>query len=176
MNLAFSQQWPDGTPTYFIEKIWQGLEAAQLVPWNEWHNYLDDYNAKFGREWDGTLVPMDFDDFGPKLHTIRAGNRWKAGDKIHFIVNNRSKDRFQFAPVLEVKSVQDIHMHFYDETSATIFVADKIAKRWEEQAINDGFESWEAFVKFFYHSTKILPGLMSKIFIGQIIHWTDLKY
>src|SRR5699024_2081987 len=49
-------------------------------------------------------------DHIPKIHTIRHDekDRWKPGMKIHPIINNRTKNRFQFAPVVECQSVQKI--------------------------------------------------------------------
>ena len=46
----------------------------------------------------------------PKKHTIRKDekDRWKVGNDIHFVINNRTKNRFQFAPITKVKSIQII--------------------------------------------------------------------
>src|SRR5699024_6288862 len=115
-----------------------------------------------------------------KIHTIRhdGKNRWKTGNKIHMVINNRTKDRFQFAPVLECKSVQKIEIKYHD----------KITKHWQylihgknvsikvnghplayfdlcALCFNDGFPTVESFFNWF-----------DKSFEGKIIHWTDLKY
>lgn len=96
MNLSFSTKWPNGEPTHFVEKIWMGLANKHKLP---------DY------------VPIDSSAFlesFPKIHTIRKDEkgRWEKGNKIHFIINNRTSNRLQFAPVLEVMEVQKIGIYW----------------------------------------------------------------
>ncbi|MGB8706236.1 MAG: hypothetical protein WCD31_14515 [Gillisia sp.] len=129
----------------------------------------------------------------PKLHTIRQDkkNRWKAGTDIHFVINNRSKDRYQFAPIIKCVSTQRIaiintgkHPHgdyhkcmevlveqdsentrfgscHFDKDGDIIYCSEWV----EDLAINDGFESVKDFFSWFRTD-----------FHGKIIHWTDLKY
>ncbi|UBM58265.1 hypothetical protein LAG90_15785 [Marinilongibacter aquaticus] len=104
----------------------------------------------------------------PKLHTFRTGKRWKAGDAIHFAIRARTKKYFQFAPVMRVKSVQDIEIRKSDSLPGTIVKVDgRILSEAEVEqvALNDGFHSLMHFWVYFE------DGLQ-----GQIVHWTDLKY
>src|SRR5690625_1462107 len=169
MTLGFSTHWPDkmgelaGQPTYFIEQIWSGLKDHDLSTRAEELFYSD--NGKKFRA---------ITDFPPKIHTIRRGNRWRKGMKIHMVIHNRTKKRFQFAPVLECTGVQNVeidHWWYDEEKTAANFPTVKIDDRlldWteiENLALNDGFPSVEDFFKFF-----------DSDFSGQIIHWTNLKY
>jgi len=107
----------------------------------------------------------------PKLHTIREDkkNLWKAGNDIHFVINNRTPQRFQFAPVVKCVSTQRIEiLHglksdkqaFVAVDGKTLHISD--IKR---LAINDGFDSVDDFFAWFKEDFK-----------GKIIHWTNLKY
>lgn len=84
-----------GDSTYFVEKIFAGL--ADIVP--EWKmpddfilwNFHIYYNCKF-----------------PKFHTIRAGNRWKVGDKFSPRIWSGKPYRTKqviIAPDIEIKKV-----------------------------------------------------------------------
>lgn len=185
MNLAFSTKWPkkvtltEGLPTFFISKIQKGLLEYKLAtPVDLVRLYQEFYQSdikKNGVEYNpvGAMVP-------PKLHTIRHGKRWKAGDKIHFCINNRSKNYHRFAPVIEVKSVQDIRIAYNKGGGVNVFIDgvffhyqtswglewdENTLNQMERLALNDGFPSVDRFFKWF-----------DADFEGQIIHWTDLKY
>lgn len=122
----------------------------------------------------------------PKIHTIREdkNNRWKAGMDIHMVINNRTKNRFQFAPVVKCVSVQEIEIDSYESDIKSHFTYSKhlgnyrykVFRVWidgkmrpirelEKLAINDGFDSAEDFFKYF-----------NKDFKGKLIHWSNLKY
>lgn len=172
MNLGFMQEWPkemamSDSKTYFIEKINLGLLQQNIIKRIDYVDTLEDHRSKFNSNWD-----IKHDLF-PKLHTIRRDeeNRWKADMNIHFVVNGRTKDRFQFAPVVKCISVQDIEIIYSVDKSRPLilkvddvdynpfgFTAEKIAR-------NDGFESVEDFFKYF-----------NKDFKGKLLHWTNLKY
>ena len=171
MTLSFSTRWPDrmgelaGQPNYFIEKIWMGLPGVDGFEYG-WQEYR--YTEFFGKEWDKP------DRTTPKLHTIRRDehNRWKPGMKIHPVINNRTPDRFQFAPVIECKSVQRIEIkwsHDWEDTplgvQVLVFIDGELFSDLDKLAINDGFPSVEAFFQYFNTDFK-----------GNLIHWTDLKY
>ena len=172
-TLGFSTHFPKRMgeqPTYFISKIWRS--ECLGVKDSEFEKYFFKYSDKFLKFWDAHPFERDII---PKVHTIRADkkNRWKVGDKIHMVVFNRTKNRFQFAPVLEVKLIQKIKINnksyistdnLFDET---VFIDDRILTRDElkQLVLNDGFESIEQFFEWF-----------NEDFTGKIIHWTDLKY
>jgi hypothetical protein len=113
----------------------------------------------------------------PKIHTIRIdrAERWQKGKDIHFIIHNRSKKRFQFAPVRKVISTQEITIsNRYIQKSITggddypMVIVDGEQLNYQkclELAINDGFKSLNEFMEYF-----------SEDFKGKLIHWTNYKY
>lgn len=152
MTLSFKTSIKN-KPTYFAYKIIKGLLINEL--WQSGH----------------TMWPQEIFNFEPKLHTIRAdrNNRWAPGKNIHFVVNNRTPKRFQFVPFLvPVVSIQEIEIDnlFYDKFSVTIDNTELNKEQIETLAINDGFSCVEDFWNFF----------SGDVFIGKIIHWTNLKY
>ena len=172
MILPFSQKFKDGTPTYFVRKIWISLMISDpRKTFSEMFEHYKDYAVKFWTFPEGENV-----DLAPKLHTIREDkhDRWHAGRMIHPVINNRSKNQFQFAPTFPCVSTQKIEIKYGklekdDETLKTIQVI--VDGRFLETneikilAKNDGFESDAQFLAWFDHD-----------FTGKIIHWTNLKY
>lgn len=153
MTLSFKQKFKNGSKTYFVEKILKGLEEKLSLDIKE---YREGFNNRFNEDLELSKPP--------KIHTIREDkkNRWRRGNKIHFVVNNRTKNRFQFAPILEAQSIQIIEIR-----GALIYVDNKQLNESEinSLAINDGFKSVEDFFKWFQSD-----------FTGKIIHWSNLKY
>lgn len=181
MTLSFSQAI-NGKPNYFIEKIWAGIPNADI---DIYDLCVMDHRIRFGKPWDYYSRNCDPADLGlppffPKLHTIRrdSDNRWKPGQLIHPVINNRTKNRFQFAGTFPCLSIQTIETNnrfgaasFEIIIDGKIFAQkhyghdhDKNAKGLEELAFNDGFDRVDDFVKYFQN------------FKGKIIHWTSLKY
>lgn len=192
MTLSFTQTI-NGKPNYFIEKIWQGILKDNFRLQIEYGYLAGNHNYKFGKFWDGFLAddrPLSV----PKLHTIREdkSNRWRTGTDIHFVINNRTKNRFQFAPVIKCVSTQDIEIR--DVTGTKVSLANSLNFGWivshqvkdvtfylayeiyidgkrllsdeiSKLAINDGFDSVDDFFAYF-----------NKDFTGKLIHWTNLKY
>lgn len=121
------------------------------------------------------MVFVDIDKpWKPKLHTIREDKKdlWKAGNLIHFVYGNRTKNRVCWH-VGKCSNVEYIGIAYPPccEFTVYVFESDKSygKKLTEEQiyqlAINDGFDSVEDFMGYF-----------DKPFVGKIIHWTDLSY
>jgi len=185
MILPFRTKFKDGKKTNFPFKIWKGLQLG-----------IGDYQVGFKVrfEWlekcfeNGCISKQNWNEyFGwmpSKIHTIRADkkNRWKAGNKIHFVINNRTKDYFQFAPVLECRSVQEIEIIWGKPENplfdVRVYIDQKLfyqriggvssafrRLQMEELAQLDGFDSVEDFFKWF-----------STDFKGKIIHWTNFRY
>ena len=167
MILPFSTQL-NGKPTYFVEKIHSGLLQNDLM------NGFDlGYNYNFNLDM---LVACE-----PKIHTIREdkNNRWKVGTEIHFYINTRQKNMFQFAPVLTVVRVQNIEIIYVPfegkKQDARPFVrvdgrliydvGQTLYSQMNEFAQNDGFDSINEFFEYF-----------NKDFTGKLIHWTNCKY
>lgn len=166
MTLAFSQEL-NGNKTYFINKIWKSLVDNDISPLHSYQKYLYLYDNKFGDVWDfGVGLPA-------KIHTIREdkANRWKEGNMIHFVINNRTKDRFQFAPVVFCTGVQKIEIKYNDYPVVIIDNRPLYISNKEDYSIlhklaqNDGFETIEEFFGYF-----------NKDFKGKIIHWTNFEY
>jgi hypothetical protein len=168
MNLPCKEQF-NGKPTFFIEKIWAGLDDFQR---SFKFDYEKDYKKKFGKEWDKP------DNVLPKIHTIRKGLGWKEGMLIDFWVNARTKNMFRFAPKIEVQSIQTFKLEYYSNfdlfrikiDGVTVFDGGKTDNVWsldelEKFCQNDGFASSDDFLEWF-----------DKDFGGKIIHWTGLVY
>ncbi|KIA86597.1 hypothetical protein [Flavobacterium sp. AED] len=177
MILPFSTQL-NGKPTYFIEKIWEGLLRHNFKDDTQYIACLDNYEKQFGKLWD--FLPEENERMtNPKIHTIRedATDRWKPGTKIDFFINCRQKDMFRFAPVLPVVSVQSIQIDYYSNREILMndlppiraVIIDDIKWLTDDEifklAQNDGFDAVEDFFAYFNEGFK-----------GKIIHWTDLKY
>lgn len=179
MILSFSQKWPAsmgkwaGQPTHFIEKIWAELIAENLpINLGDYSDYNDLHLSKFGKDmsdYDKVLI-------SPKLHTIRHDphNRWKPGMKIHPAIGVRTKNYFQFAPVIPCVSVQEIEIIHtgYSPNTPVVYVHNGKSlmnplsySEIKKLAQNDGFDSVEQFFAWF-----------NKDFKGQLIHWSDLRY
>lgn len=205
MILPFSTQL-NGKPTQFVEAILKGLfdyykkDPYHLIPnshsWMFLQRLSNDaflafkaLNYDTAEKWNNAYELIQ-----PKVHTIRLdkNNRWRKGVLIHFFINARQKNMFQFAPVLPVISTQDIEFRYKENSAAvtcldikfdricTIFIDGKfygdaylmnngkvISSSYtiEKLAKNDGFEKADDFFAFF-----------NEDYNGKIIHWTDLKY
>lgn len=182
MILPFSTQF-NGKPNYFIEKIWEGLfrSSDDDTMSDLFKEYIDKYEARFGHRWDeipDSTPRMNY----PKIHTIRKDEteRWEEGKNIHFYINNRSKNAFQFAPVLPVVSIESIFITYRPHT-LEITVGDRYLYDHTEKlrlAYNDGFESWNEFFDFFYNAIEENKKIDSNKawFSGKIIHWTNFRY
>lgn len=175
MNLGFSTKI-NNKSTYFVEKIINCL-LYDLKLGAELNPFLN--SEKLGYK-DKTELIESINSRCPKRHTMRTNDktRWNVENNIHFVINNRTPKRFQFTPVIPVKSVQKIEIKwmlftkeiinrkpivwidslpFYDVTTGLNRGIEILSK-------NDGFESEKEFFEWF-----------NVDFIGKIIHWTDVK-
>lgn len=181
MNLSFKQQI-NGKSNYFIQRIWNGLHKELGDDYFQLYDtFLNQHHELFERGWDD-----DFHDVVmPKIHTIRedAKGRWGYNNDIHFVINNRSPQRFQFAPVIKVKSIQKIEIIWFESKhpvegnyavhnpKENLFALIKIDGRqlghhtMHDIAVNDGFDNVDDFFLYFNKSGKY-----------NLIHWTDKKY
>ena len=169
-TIGFSVKFPWGEETHFVPKIWEGIIEYGLFP--QWAS-LPYLLLAEGKNLDYIFKK---EGISPKIHTIREdkADLWKPGRKIHPVVFNRTKNRFQFAPVLECKSVQGIEIEYINDGNDVIITIDGkyffnslsgINKGIDELATNDGFLSPLYFFMFF-----------NKDFTGKIIHFTDFEY
>lgn len=73
--ITFSRQFPKnhpraGHPTRFVEKIWKSLYVNGECP-DDLNQWIKNYPLP---------IDGDYNDTPKKIHTIRSGTRWKAGD------------------------------------------------------------------------------------------------
>lgn len=173
MVLSFSTKlW--GKPTRFMEKIVIGLYSLL--------NFRKEEFAKTVNHPE--FIKEDLDALLPKIHTIREDkrDRWKPGNLIHMVINNRQKSRFQFAPVLKVVATQRINIQYTrnQTTTTALVLVDGVSLGlvvWKNGCLvdynlsilalakNDGFETINQFFEWFKED-----------FEGKIIHWTNVKY
>lgn len=179
--ITFSSTYPkghirEGQPTFFVEKIWRAYTDSIGSVF-----HLGDYQLEYDSVFDNE--PISIMDFDPKLHTIRSGNRYKAGDIIRPCVWLLPGERFtkgnrlvQFAPDIEIKKVWDFEItknSFGVETQWLIHVGDRSyfqglqdscwSTELEILAKNDGL-SVEDFKSWFKWPSN---------FSGQIICFSD---
>jgi hypothetical protein len=167
--LTFSRVFPSyhpkkGQPTFFVEKIW--LWGHNEDGWSE-PEFFPEYK-------DHVDIMKILMQNGAKYHTIRAGNRWKAGDwfspRIWSDKPYRSK-QIEFAPPIQVKKVWPITIKPHNEHGFVIHIKDRYVADWEgtanitqsELAKNDGLEKADLLHWF----------RVPKPFTGQIICWNE---
>jgi hypothetical protein len=167
MILDFKEKFRDGSPTFFIEKIWRGLlnEGLPIGARAQHEPYAEAYRAKFGKYWDGYRQ----EGITPKIHSIRAKKAgiWMPGRQIHCFVNSRTPDCFRFAPTLECCGIRSFSL-WYGGFINGRFNFDVDGRRLDDGetlARNDGFDDIPKFTKF-----------LNRHFHGDIIHWTNFKY
>ena len=186
MTLNFLQYLKDGTPTNFVRKITYGLVKEGYctignicevfrnseLPFIK-ENYSDfQYEDKIKKEW------RKFID--PKIHTIRAGNRWNSGIDIHFKIwtGKPYVDKtFNFARIIPCVSVQDIEIKWRtinkglgsEDRNVKVYIdGNNITtdyKLLDRLIVNDGLENRKQFFDWFNEDFK-----------GQIIHFSNLRY
>ncbi len=114
---------------------------------------------------------------GTKIHTIRRGDRWsKAFAKaqaegrdllIQHSTGVRTK-HFKNFQTNKVKSVQKVEIRIFAFTTV-VLIEGKESHCFSH--VNDGFETKADFDDWFIADIQ-----KNGPFIGEIIHWTDLKY
>lgn len=165
MILGFKSYFPWGEPTLFFQKIIASVAVDPVNPQASPGNMFSSYQ--------------------PKIHSIREGQRFKAGDLLHMATGVRSKHYNQFNKGIEqlsrVKSVQRFDLACRNPDRIILFVDRQImyvrnfsntthienGLDWmHEFAMNDGFQDIDQFFRWF----------RKPIRNGQVIHWTDKKY
>lgn len=150
-----------GQPTFFVEKIWESFRRCQ--------NTADDWR-RFEVKTLEELLPLTVlsyakHDFSPKHHTIRAGHRWKVGDKFSPRVWSGvpyQSPQVIIGPDIEVKKIWPIGMRMFNSykefySGDTDLTGGSIARI----AMNDGLSSDDLYWWF------------QKPFEGQIICWNE---
>lgn len=157
MTLGFSTHWPGSKqPTLFPQKI--------MLP------YVADIRA-------------ELPDLIPKIHTFRAGHRWRPGMSIQMVTGNRTPLRHQFnlhIPELHTCISEQpamVYMHTYG--IAIVIGTEGINQRLLTRAelllfaANDGFNSIDEMQRWFFQ--KGYDPIAAPL-VGQIVHWTDFRY
>ncbi|WZL88291.1 hypothetical protein VS868_11860 [Salinimicrobium sp. 3283s] len=168
MTLAFSTTWPKhmpahmaSQPTNFVAKIMRCISYG----FTSIDGPIAPCQAHLNQAYEKGVLEYGWARNHKKAHTIREDSKdlWKAGRDIHFVINNRTKQRFQFAPVVKCVSVQKVEISFMNDV--LVDGRELSFNEIEVLAKNDGFDSVEDFFSWF-----------NKDFTGKIIHWTNLKY
>lgn len=116
--ITFSRTFPAyhpkaGQPTYFVEQIWNGLNKLNLpVP----------KNAELPHDFMWSILPLS--NYGDKYHTIRAGSRFKVGDKFSPRVwsgKPYNSKQIIIAPDIEIKKIFAIRIET-DKDYTCIFI------------------------------------------------------
>jgi hypothetical protein len=102
---------------------------------------------------------------GTKVHTIREGQRWRAGDVAEFYARAQEPDRYEFWESRPVVAVQAVEL-----TTAGLLLDGRLLPPPELLALAqaDGFATADELLAFF--ADKPLP------LCGQLVHWTALRY
>lgn len=159
--ITFSRTFPAyhpkaGQPTYFVEHILAALDDLK-IPWTsvlEVKTVLDKDVYSYIKTGEG------------KKHTIRAGNRWKVGDKFSPRVwsdKPYNSKQVIIAPDIEIKKIYEI-----GKLGSFFTIDNKVVKpeTLELIAKNDGLE-WIDFHNWF------IPAGKNEKWLGQIICWSD---
>lgn len=102
---------------------------------------------------------------GTKVHTIREGRRWRAGEVAEFYARAQAPDRYEFWEPRPVVAVQEVEL-----TTAGLLVEGRLLSPAELLALAraDGFATAEELLAFFADKPRPLR--------GQLVHWTGLRY
>lgn len=172
--ILFSRVFPEyhprkGDPTFFVEKF---LNSVYTDFGQELNKHLYECKDKIG------LHIMKILDFNPKGHTIRAGKRWKVGEKFSprvwgSNINPKSgrsgpyhSDQLIIAPDVTIVKLWDIEI----DINGVISINGKYVDEGTEKRLakNDGLSE----IDFFYWLIK--PCMKrGKPFSGQIICWDN---
>lgn len=158
--ITFSRTFPAyhpkaGQPTYFVEKIYQS------IGW---------INCDYDRQFDPRL---SLDMVSPKHHTIRAGSRWKVGDKFSPRVwsgKPYNSKQITIAPDIEIKKVWEFKISKYADGYWIDFGSYHVSENFASElsimpllSKNDGLEFQDLLAWFKFPSP----------FSGQIICWNE---
>lgn len=181
--LTFSRTFPSyhpkkGEATNFVEKILSGifdrqdkkfsleimLATENRVLWDSQSDLF--FNFYFSLDWTK--------EWDIKGHTIRAGNRWKVGDKFSPRIwsgKPYQSKQITIAPDIKVKKVWDIEILF--ETNQIHIGIPNGKNQWlllsaGDVAKNDGLE-----VRDFYNWFDTKKNRKQKVLKCQIICWSD---
>lgn len=177
--ITFSRYYPKGHPrageqTHFVEKIWRSFIADGELP-KEFNKYIDAYE-NLCSSIPGVDLMAHPNSVDPKGHTIRAGNRWKVGDKFSPRVwsgRPYATKQITIAPDIEIKKIWDYETDFNGVPSINgFYMPEKIGDMdaWELLAKNDGLTLDDFIAWFRIHPKKNKDDWSFK---GQILCWNE---
>ncbi len=159
-----------GEPTYFVEQILKGLSIPDY--WNVFWSLNSGVDKRLLWDFQGSF---NYTAFNIKGHTIRAGNRWKVGDRFSPRVwgNDINPKTGRSGPyhskqIIIAPDIELVKAWPVGKLGSTFFLNDKAIpiKTLEEICINDGL-SWVDF-----HSWFSKAGIKEK-WHGQILCWNE---
>ena len=176
--ITFSRFFPayhpkKGQETYFVEKIWKSLydlEKSSYIPFAEHQQNLD---SILYPNIDYLDTNRNIHSHKPKHHTIRNGNRWKAGDYFSPRVwsgKPYASTMITIAPNIKIEKVWDIAVNCNGDTGFVVlngleFPLKSVNTLALKLATNDGLSLDELIAWF------------NKPFNGQIICWNkEIEY
>jgi len=186
--ITLSRRFPSYHPkkgqcTYFVEKVLPALGIDIETTHGFIPAYLDELeplNAHLpaGVAYDFVCKLTNIGDTPLKYHTIRAGKRWKAGDKASLRVwSDTPYDSKQIilAPDIVIPKVLDVEMYYDDPGKLCIDIGGSTYAYWSEilgvASKNDGLD-WKDMIDWFVRSPDFKK---TKHFSGQMIFFTDVK-
>ena len=168
--ITFSRVFPcyhpqKGDFTYFVEQIYNSLYEKS----GDWSDAIDPDGKNTSY-----VIPLNHSIADKKHHTIRAGRRWKVGDKFSPRVWSdkpyKSK-QIIIAPDIEIKKIWDIEVSINDYGIKTICVSGKTFAIIGEQIIGNG--KLQKLAKNDGLTTIQLHHWFEKPMEGQIICWNE---
>lgn len=171
--ISFSPKFPayhprKGEATFFVEKIWKSLgydiESDALV------NLIRELNPGQEHLIQPLFESLNYGKFEPKHHTMRAGHRFKVGDKFSPRIWGsggryvKGSKQIAIAPDIEVVKTWDFDIDMLGGEYRLNGFEIPIEKL-RLIAINDGFTTLDDFELWF--NVKRGEG-----FLGQIICWS----
>lgn len=111
---------------------------------------------------------------GKKIHSLRKGQRWKAGMSIQMATGVRTKyynqfnvDRPDLQKCISVQTIKLIRYDIINDCKIIVDGRELTLVQTMQLAWNDGFKNLVHFWMYFDNPDE---------FPNQIVHWTDLKY
>lgn len=179
--ITFSRQFPAYHPkagqlTFFVEKLLRSFCKDDDLSGSTENEYFE-YYCELAEDLNLTGLP----DITPKYHTIRAGNRWKAGDTFSPRVwSGKPYNTTQITIAPDIKIVKTwefeiVPAAWFDESKFLINgVQITDSKVLKELSLNDGL-SPQDFAGWF--SGGKMMDSNRKAFQGQVICWNpDINY
>lgn len=178
--MTFSRVFPSYHPkkssqSNFVEKIHYSIWSSVSDDYIDMIDFIRDANKHLDRVVVNAFIDsLDMETrFDPKHHTIRAGHRWKVGDKFSPRVwsgKPYQSKQIIIAPDIEVKKVWDVRIDLADQYE-TVYILDENGDQKDVDesllAKNDGLSD-EDFYDWFD-----TPKNRKSIFKGQIIAWNE---